>query len=466
MKHATGFRCTRLARALFWISFVAVFLAPFKECHSAELCKTFLYRIGGALLSPGDELYLAKYNVILCNRFHYDNIKNNTWKTIKTLNPGVEIYLYIIPSFVYESHDSYSVVALNDLGRYGNARGHPMGDLNDSNPDLFLLDAMGQRIHPDGNSDCYFLDFGSPKFQKYVLEALGNDIVNQRWRADGIFVDDAISTPVGMPSAAIYATTPAWVDATNSYVVALTQGLDGSRQKCAVNRGNTRWSDGCNAWIALDASSHPPAAVLEEGAFAVGWGYGDVQFFPESDWKNQVDLLANIHHSKVLYLSHCKLGSKDASGKDNYNKPFTFWDAFYYSLGSFLLGRNDADDNSYFEMNYSMSYSKVDYYYDEYDKIHLGRSEAAYKITKVNGVNVYSREFDYGYVFVNPTGSDVARLDLPGPCKLVQHANLDTPPSQMQTISSLPLPAHRSVFVYKVSSLPATVGPPVNLRVY
>ena len=71
----------------------------------------------------------------------------------------------------------------------------------------------------------------------------------------------------------------------------------------------------------LEVRSHEVPVVLEDGAFAVGWGAA-VQFFPESDWKRQVDTMAAVRNSKVAMLSHTQL-AKGEAGTDNYGKPVT-----------------------------------------------------------------------------------------------------------------------------------------------
>ena len=82
----------------------------------------------------------------------------------------------------------------------------------------------------------------------------------------------------------------------------LTAGMHANTpnpQKLWCNRGDTRLPEGSAAWQALDASANPPDAVLEEGAFAVEWGFAAVQFYQESEWQRQVDTMGAIRNSKV-----------------------------------------------------------------------------------------------------------------------------------------------------------------------
>src|SRR6266513_1635117 len=87
--------------------------------------------------------------------------------------------------------------------------------------------------------------------------------------------------------------------------------------------------------------------AFQAGAFAVMWGPSDVQFFPESDWKRQLDTMTAIRNSKVAMLSHTRLWQVPGmdTGTDNWGRPVTYWQTLWYSLGSFLLGKNG---NAYF----------------------------------------------------------------------------------------------------------------------
>src|SRR5262249_7295068 len=133
----------------------------------------------------------------------------------------------------------------------------------------------------------YVMDFGSALYQSYWLTAVQADIVNQPWVADGVFVDNC--APQADPgkysgSSAWHSTDGAWSSAMNSFVTGIASGLHERGQKVWCNRGDTRSLNGSTAWLALDGSATPPDVVLEEGAFAVGWGAA-VQFYPEADWK-------------------------------------------------------------------------------------------------------------------------------------------------------------------------------------
>ena len=186
----------------------------------------------------------------------------------------------------------------------------------------------------------------------------------------------------------------------------LVTGLESSGQKMWANRGQTSSQGGFADWLALDQSGNAPSVVMEEGAFAVEWGdTSDTQFYPENGWKRQVDLLGMIKYSRIAYLSHTNLDEAEV-GVDTSGKPVTFWQSMYYALGSYLLGKNDLLNNAYFMFHGNTGYGKI-LWFDEYDQIDLGRAMGHYQISDMNGDNIYWREFESGYVYVNPTQNDV-----------------------------------------------------------
>lgn len=446
---------------------------PTPASGSCKFIPSFLvYLGGGPALVAADAPKLAKFDGIEVDRFRYNEISpnGNTWAEIKSFNPNVQIFLYEAGAEDSNYQDGVPQVYLNGIDRYDASRGHPMGSLNGDHPELFLLDSAGNRIYYTAQSNVpanqywYLMDFGSAVYQTYWLTAVKADIVDQPWIADGVFADDCTAINVvgygthsGVP--AKYSNDVDWSSAMNSFAGAITAGLHGYGQKLWCNRGDTLFPGGSAAWRNLDASASPPDVLLEEGAFAVMWGAGDVQFYQESDWKRQVDTMAAIRNSGVAMISHTKL-SADQAGTDNWGQPVTFWQTLWYSLGSFLLTKNDQLNNSYFMFNGGSGYDKI-WWYDEYDMIYLGRSVGPYAVTPTdtsNGpVNVYWREFEKGYVYVNPTPNNVASVTLPPacqaiptPCRQLTHYNLLSPPSDLPPVTAIPLSSHNAAVILKM----------------
>ena len=435
------------------------------QTASTKFIPTFLvYYGGGPALTAADAPKLAKFDLIDIDRFRYDNIGTNTWAAIKAINPNVQIYLYEMGAEAPSYLDSTAQVYLNGLGRYNVSRGHPQGNLNVDNPGLFQLDSMGRRIYNVNYSKYWYLmNFGSAAYQSYWTTAVKADIADQPWVADGVFADNCLTLPSGgsySATSAWYSTNAAWSGAMNSFAGAITAGMHGYNQKLWCNRGETRWVDGSAAWQSLDNSASPPDVVLEEGAFAVMWGSA-VQFYQESEWKRQVDIMAATKNSKVALMSHTQLEAGQ-TGTDNYGKPVSFWQALWYSLGSFALGKNDTLNNAYFMFNGGSGYNKI-WWFDEYDKINLGKALGSYQVTSIGGVNVYSREFENGYVYVNPTANDVASVTLPQTSRLLSHDNLLLDVNSIAAVSTISLKSHNSAFLLKTvaTSTADTTAPSV-----
>ncbi len=433
---------------------------------SNKFIPTFLvYYGGGPTLVPGDAARLAKFDLIDIDRFRYRDIGPNTWAAIKALNPAVQIYLYEMGPEAPSHLDGSLPLYLNGLGRYNVSRGHVMGSLNYNNPGLFLLDGAGQRIYSVGFSNpgagqyWHLMDFGDSAYQTYWTTAVQADIVEQPWVADGVFADNCLTLAnAGGYSAASakYATAAGWSAAMNTFVAAISNGMRAYGQKLWCNRGETRSAVGSAAWVSLDNAAGPPDVLLEEGAFAVEWG-SDTQFYPEQDWRRQLDTIRAIRNSKVAAMSHTKL-MDGQSGTDNWGKPVSFAQTLWYALGSFLLAKNDELGNAYFMFNGGSGYNRI-WWFEEYDRINLGPALDNYRITSVGGVNVYWREFQTGYVYVNPTATDVASIALPQAARLLTRDTLLAAPDLLPLVNNIALAGHHAAFVLKADATPP--GAPV-----
>jgi len=439
---------------------------------SDKFIPTFLvYYGGGPQLVAADAAKLAKFDLIDIDRFRYQDIGPNTWAAIKALNPAMQIYLYEMGPEAPSHLDSTLPLFLNGLGRYDVSRGHFMGSLNGNHPGLFLLNSAGQRVYSVGFSNVganqywHLMDFGDSSYQSYWINAVKADIVDQPWAADGVFVDNCLTLAnAGGYSATNtrYPTNTAWSAAMNSFVEAISNGMRAYGQKLWCNRGETRSVDGSAAWLSLDNGASPPDVLLEEGAFAVEWG-SDTQFYPELDWKRQIDTIAAIRNSKVATMSHTKL-MDGQSGTDNWGRPVSFAQTLWYALGSFLLAKNDELGNAYFMFNGGSGYNRI-WWFDEYDNIDLGRAVGGYRVTSIGGVNIYWREFERGYVYVNPTANNVASLALPQAARLLARDTLGALPELLPLVDSIALAGHHAAFVLKADAgappAPDTTAPTV-----
>jgi hypothetical protein len=405
-------------------------------------------------LTTGEETNLAKYEMILISRELFPTIGRNTWTAVKNINPATDIYVYQGGPLTADNQDAWGADALNNLGRYNTARGLALGALNADHPELFLLDASGARISDNERNDYWCLDFGETTLQTYYSQATLADIANQPWKGDGIFSDWTVpvtSTFGGTAIPAKYATDNAFSAAMTSFIRETTRQFKAAGQKSWYNVGSTRVGAAHDAWVALDASANYPTAIMEEGAFVVIWGCNNpgsgcqAQFFPEVHWKMQIDLMGNIHNSRLTYMSHTMLRPGE-TGTDQFGKSFTFYDALWYALSSYLIGKNANDNNSF--IMFQIPASSITPWFDEYDYIKLGAPLGTYQVRSFNGVNIYWREYEKGYVYVNPTTTDVTGFSLPAHCLQISHDNFKSR-SLWPSVTTIDLPAHRGSIVMK-----------------
>ena len=413
----------------------------------SKFFQTSLDREGGTSLNAGDPAIIAKYDMVILNRFHYYNLGGNVWGQIKNLNPNILIYIYTQGMWTGTNQDGNAVEYRNTIARYG--------DIAANHPDFFLLNSAGQKITDPDYIYYVLLDFGNPAYQAYWAQANVADIVTQPWVADGIFVDrcDSSQTASGLVPVT-YPNDATWVPAMDNFC----NGIAGLMvpQKLFCNRGCTRISAGQTAWKALDAMSTPPDAVLEEGAFAVRWGApaGGVWFFAEAEWKGQVDLMSQMHRSKTVWEGSC-LAAQDANGTDQNGASFNFWDAYWYAMCSYLIGKNTVDNNSYFQFNVEIAAGDANAVTraGELDTIDLGNALGPYTVSG----HLYSRQFAKGTVYVNP-GTASATTSITG--NQLSHANYTTG----VPVTSITLAPNRGTIVLTAAQ-PAGPNAPTNLRI-
>ncbi len=104
------------------------------------------------------------------------------------------------------------------------------------------------------------------------------------------------------------------------------------------------------------------------------------------------------------------------------------------------------NNNTYFSFT-ANTYSDA-VYYDEYD-IDLGNAIDTFKVTKIGGNNIYYREFEKGYVYVNPTRKNVLNIPLPKTCKQLTHTNFKNDPATISNTTTINLVSHRGTFLLK-----------------
>lgn len=356
----------------------------------------------------------AKTDLIISTRWRYHDLKPNTWKVLKSLNPDIEIYIYWLGPEMYKPVDVI-------------------------HRKLCLFDSKGNIIYNSQYPHEVVMDFSSEKYRYYWWYDLVKEVLNRQWKADGVYLDNCLvhkgfgGCPFSSQVPAKFPDAHSWNIAMNGFINFAVRVLHHKGQKVGVNRGQSRYKKGCKAWFMLDNSDYPPDWIMEEGFAVVKWGspYPGARFFSEAEWKRQVDIVSRIKNSKVLLLSHAYLDSNKSKGIDNYGKPVTFEQAFWFAFCSYHLARRDSPNNAYFMFN--------NQWFAAYEDINLGRALGNYKIIKIKEVNIYYREFKKGFVFVNPTNKGVDSIPLPIPCSQINGKH----------VSNISLNAHTGILLLK-----------------
>ncbi len=362
---------------------------------------------------------LAKYDLVVLERSQYmSSLNNNTWAELKSKNPEIIITLYQNGSQVAENTDHLEPLFLDNIGRFNIARGNPEGSISD-NPEWFLKNELGDIIKDSVNSESLILDYGNPAVVDYWLKSTNDDIVNTPWKADGVMVDNLKSfknnttnDPSRLP--AKYPDPQTNNNVTNTFINDITTALHNQGQIVVPNRTNSRSAEGEAAWVDLDSRTNPPDIILEEGAFAVNWGAGDVQFYSLDDWLRQITIPQKIKNSSVAFLSHTDLGPGQ-TGIDSDGNEVNFNQIFWYSLGSYLLAKNDEQPTLFsfdYDRDANGDYKRISWF-DIYTELDLGQALEETIPANVESNSIYMREFEKGYVYVNPLSSAISNIPSP-----------------------------------------------------
>jgi hypothetical protein len=195
---------------------------------------------------------------------------------------------------------------------------------------------------------------------------------------------------------------------------------------------------------------------MEEGAFVHPWGTlgrnGNFVFWSEEEWLNQVKTMRKLRHVRALMNVHGpvitdvddvgRMDARDASGN-------RAWDVLWYAITSFLQGYDDERQNAY--LNFTVwGYSRF-YWLDEFDPRFLHLGKAIGEMQKVIGTrgNVYLREFEDGWVAVNPTRQHASGVAVPkGTARILTHDTFKAP-EQSPLVDQFDLPIHRGVILLK-----------------
>lgn len=441
---------------------ICVFICPAvvhsKNIFENKFINTFILYYGGAdKLDKKNVRKISNFDLIGIDRFRFHNVNGNTWRSIKKINKRSIIMLYQAGPVVLDNSDGKKIYYLNNIGRFDNPRNHPMGALNSENRDWFLENGVGSILTMNNNSSEKVLDFGEKGFRRYWVDATVNDIIDRPWKADGIKIDNCSTyrmprkKSLDQDKAVKYPDAPSWDTALNGFVATVSREIRKHNQLVMVNRTGAGTTSGEKAWMELDSRDDAPDIVMDEGVFAVSWGKGSVFFYPAEIWLRQIEIPKKIRNSSVAYLSHTDLKPGE-TGNDSNGNPVSFNQIFLYSLGSYLLSKSDDPPTLFsFDFNRKEGDYKRNSWLDVYGELDLGR--ALGNVVKVTGrgADVYAREFEKGYVYVNPTYHQAEDIVLPEKPVSVMNIGISGVLGVGATLSepTFSIPSHHAFFLKK-----------------
>jgi hypothetical protein len=457
-----------------FIFFFAIVLGSFLCAGNAKADQNFIpcFFLRYAAFSAEDVTNAAKCDFVIASRGEFGN-------EIKAINPNSKIYLYQFATAVYTTQDTENVEGVNTLARWETSRGLsgflPNG-LYGSYPSWFVYYNTSTSTDPSNIvTDSYgakYLQFGLPDYQAYFLAGTLADTVGQPWQADGDFLDGPyVGSSWSLFNNTQYASSTIRIPAMENFVENICSGLHSNGQLCAANLGGGASTvdpnGGIAAWESIDANANHPDVGLEEGTFSDGWFGNYITFQPETNWLYRINLLSQLHTMKVAYYSDTSnvISPTNLNGVDNYGKPVNFYDVLWFDLTSFLIGKNTTDNTSYFGFG-DGSINSGGGWYPEYN-INLGSAVGNYQMTSSSGTDIYYREFQKGYVYVNPTNTDSSSITLPQTGKQLTHDNISSDPSTLPDVTTFTLAAHRGTIILKDSAISDTTPPaaPTGLSV-
>jgi len=459
-----------------WAAFAAAAQPPSERVARDKFIPTFAIKYGGTDGWPA-AAEAARFDLLVVSssighaRVHRSTA-GNAWQTLKRLNPHLKVFLY------KNGPALYNVAPWGEIGRGWQWIKTEHGP---GSADRWI--AVGVKYGGPLQGRPYpnerLMNLGNRNWQRYWAE----EVYKKYWQADpspgegadGLFADNC---GYRMPWQGRWHLEghPEEPDRPTDYTRGgehqpelykqhirrfhrwIVPWLAQRGKRIVLNFGNMVRAP--EDWLELDGQPEPVFAAMEEGAFVHPWGKlgreGNFVFWPERQWLSQVQTMRRLRHVRALMNVHGPVGSDtdgirrmdacDASGH-------RAWDVLWYALASFLMGYDDVRQNAY--MNFTVwGYSRF-YWLDEFDPkyLHLGR--AVGEMQKVAGREGYAyvRQFEDGWVAVNPTQQDARAVPVPrGQARVLDHDTFRSPERQ-PLVRTFDLPSRRGIVLLKPGRL-------------
>jgi hypothetical protein len=454
-------------------------------------------------IQPSDIPTLAKADYLASSRLlwniYHDQYGKNLWKEIKAINPDIRIFVYTQGPFASDQDDDRKPGYRDNIGRVFQEDSPPSGSLESRN----LLVPSDREINGKkyairisyGEHNQYIARYGDPEYVGFWHEANRQDVLLQPWYegADGLHLDECNGMFEGITADPLpnsgYGTEQERYSKMVQFLKNVSAAAHTGSPRFLINPNatSTYTPEGRAAWKNLDQNPNTeerPDILHEEGAFFHRWASRfDIWFYTEAQWKQQVDMIAGLQNVRSMWVASHRMKTTD-SGTDNYgNEGVTHWQALHFALASMALGKQESRESYLYVTTEhypgGRKYKDVRWYpeYDEMDggKMDFGNARGPYTVREVNGVNLYLREFDNGWVVANPTKRDVdgpvdlsVALEVPTPVRHVSHDRIRMSLEDIPEITALTegVPAHTGLFLRKSGDAPVLrLPPPENLQI-
>jgi len=335
-----------------------------------------------------------------------------------------------------------------------------------------LFDSLLQ-VHGKGSNDIWFalgyntgdylvdiyypqyiaMNLGNTNWRSFWMERTWNDLFGEKPifsgsnLANGILVDGTVSHPYsGFP----FCPFEYWNDSTNQcngntdHPAPYWTGSGWDISKWRTDMINfinevVSWYKSRNKWIAFNVWKLNPdfasifnqiggkkLVAMEECGFVCN-------SFPPSinHWKERLQYLQQAKNFAVFSLNRISISQGQGIDKlDNEVIPgVRGWDVLWFAMTSFMLGYDPQTRNGYFNFTIFSSGTwqyRDCYWLDEYDPKYLN---LGYPVSQAKELasGVWEREFERGWVWVNPTNQEKTVFIPNGRARILNHDNFKNP---------------------------------------
>ena len=259
----------------------------------------------------------------------------------------------------------------------------------------YLHDANGNRIYSSVFKN-YLMDPTNPEWIQSRISLCSSTLASTGW--DGCYLDMlgdgtlapgyASAPPIDPDTGAAYSDSQ-WLSATSNLAAQVVAGLPGVLM---VGNGLGNGNQYFTAALGPSSLLIGPLAGGDAQGFVRGSNDPVTQFRPESQWRQDVDMLVDAGQRRKSVLVEAKVWDSTATQAQK--------DAIHaYALSTFLLG---TDGNQYWYWSDTGAETAV-VENTPFDNVDIGTPLGSY--AKVLGA--YQRRFSGGLVVVNPTSASV-----------------------------------------------------------